>query len=113
MVAASGGVRPGDPARSQATIEVRNLFILRQLPRADTGRNMSAAILRLFTAKHVVPIAPIIPLPADAMFDEDIVDRAEKWVKAYVKVPLSQEQFDALSHMAYNLKPASFRRIAG
>lgn len=49
---------------------------------------------------------------ADDMFDTDIIERAEKWVKAYVRVPLTQEQFDALAHMAYNLRPASFRRIA-
>ncbi|TXC66021.1 lysozyme [Piscinibacter aquaticus] len=36
----------------------------------------------------------------------------ERWVKAYVTVPLTQNQFDALVSMAYNLSPKSFRNIA-
>jgi len=60
---------------------------------------------------HLLP-ARITRLEADQMFDVDLDQRAERWVRAYVRVPLTQEQFDALTSMAYNLKPSSFRRIA-
>ncbi len=49
---------------------------------------------------------------ADAWFAEDVRDKGERWVKAYVTVPLTQAQFDALVSMAFNLKPSSFKRIA-
>lgn len=49
---------------------------------------------------------------AEAWFAEDIEARAARWVRAYVSVPLLQHQFDALTHMAYNLSPKSFRTIA-
>lgn len=49
---------------------------------------------------------------AQQMFDYDVDRRAERWVRAYVTVPLTQEQFDALTSMAYNLSPPSFRKIA-
>lgn len=49
---------------------------------------------------------------AEQWFSTDLVDRGEKWVKAYVAVPISQSQFDALVSMAYNLRPSSFKKIA-
>jgi lysozyme len=49
---------------------------------------------------------------AEAMFDEDIEARAAKWVRAFVTVDLIQNQFDALTHMAYNLSPKSFKKVA-
>lgn len=49
---------------------------------------------------------------AEAWFVEDVVEKGERWVKAYVSVPISQNQFDALVSMAYNLRPSSFKRIA-
>lgn len=49
---------------------------------------------------------------AEAWFAEDVEERGAKWVRLYVSAPLLQWQFDALTHMAYNLKPSSFRTIA-
>jgi lysozyme len=49
---------------------------------------------------------------AEAWFLEDVEARAARWVRAYVAVPLLQHQFDALTHLAYNLKPSSFKTIA-
>lgn len=49
---------------------------------------------------------------ADEWFSQDVQERAEKWVKAYVTAPLTQPQFDALVSMAFNLSPRSFRTIA-
>jgi lysozyme len=59
-----------------------------------------------------VPPERIDRVTADLWFAEDVRDRGERWVQAYVDVPLSQPQFDALVSMAFNLKPASFRTIA-
>ena len=58
------------------------------------------------------PPASISRDTADAWFAQDVQDRAEKWVKAYVTAPLTQPQFDALVSMAYNLSPRSFKTIA-
>lgn len=58
------------------------------------------------------PPASIDRATADEWFAQDVIDRAEKWVKAYVTAPLTQPQFDALVSMAYNLSPRSFRTIA-
>lgn len=49
---------------------------------------------------------------AEALFDRDLVERGEKWVKLYVKVPLTQYQFDALVSVAYNMSPRSFKKFA-
>jgi lysozyme len=49
---------------------------------------------------------------ADAWFAQDLEARGARWVRAYVTVPLTQNQFDALVSMAFNLSPKSFRNIA-
>lgn len=47
-----------------------------------------------------------------AVFAEDVTSRGEKWVKLYVTVPLSQNQFDALVSIAFNMSPRSFKKFA-
>jgi lysozyme len=49
---------------------------------------------------------------AEQWFSMDVEQRGARWVRAYVRVPLTQHQFDALVHMAFNLKPSSFKTIA-
>jgi lysozyme len=49
---------------------------------------------------------------AQAWFAADLEARGAKWVRAYVTADLTQQQFDALCSMAYNLSPKSFRTIA-
>lgn len=49
---------------------------------------------------------------ADAIFVKDVKERAEDVVKLFVKVPLSQNQFDALLSIAYNMSPQSFKKFA-
>ena len=49
---------------------------------------------------------------AEAMLRVDVDSRGAYWVRRYVRVALSQNQFDALTSMAYNLKPSSFKNIA-
>lgn len=61
------------------------------------------------------PAAPpesIDQATAEAWFQQDLEERAAKWVRYYVKVPLTQNEFDALASMAYNLSPNAFSTIA-
>lgn len=67
---------------------------------------------RYYPDSGMPPPASIDRATADAWFAVDVVERAEKWVKAYVTAPLTQPQFDGLVSMAYNLSPRSFRTIA-
>lgn len=59
-----------------------------------------------------VPPQRIDQATAEEWFAQDVRDRGERWVRAYVTANLTQPQFDALVSMAYNLSPRSFRRIA-
>jgi lysozyme len=49
---------------------------------------------------------------AEALFDRDLYERAVKWVRLYVSVPVTQYQFDALTHVAFNMSPKGFKRFA-
>ena len=49
---------------------------------------------------------------AEALFDRDLYERAVKWVRLYVSVPVTQYQFDALTHIAFNMSPKGFKRFA-
>lgn len=49
---------------------------------------------------------------ADAWFASDLQQRAVKWVQLYVTVPLTQNQFDALVDVAYNMSPRGFKKFA-
>lgn len=56
--------------------------------------------------------AAITQAQAEVLFDQDLEARAARWVRAYVTVPLTQNEFDALVSMAYNLRPSSFKNVA-
>lgn len=49
---------------------------------------------------------------AYALFADDVVRRAEKWVKLYIDVELTQNEFDALVSIAFNMSPQSFKKFA-
>ncbi len=49
---------------------------------------------------------------AEALFEKDLYERGEKWVIAEINVELSQHEYDALVHIAYNMSPKSFRKFA-
>ncbi len=67
---------------------------------------------RYYPDGGVKPPAQITKETAEAWFEQDVVERGEHWVNAYVTVPVSQTQYDALVHMAFNLSPKSFKTIA-
>lgn len=58
------------------------------------------------------PLESITADQAEAIFASDVEQRGARWVRAYVTVPLEQYEFDALTHMAFNLKPSSFKTVA-
>jgi lysozyme len=49
---------------------------------------------------------------AESIFATDVRDRGEKWVKLYVSADLSQNEFDALVSIAFNMSPQSFKKFA-
>jgi lysozyme len=67
---------------------------------------------RYYPDGGAVPPERITRDQAEAWFLDDVEARGARWVRAYVSVPLMQRQFDALVHMAFNLKPSSFKTIA-
>lgn len=82
------------------------------LERTDLGDGgYTIGFGRFERSAHLLP-ARITHAEADTMFRVDVERRGAHWVRAYVTVPLTQEQFDALTSMAYNLRPSSFRKIA-
>lgn len=67
---------------------------------------------RYFPDSGAPPPERIDAATAEAWFAEDVQARGARWVRAYVNADLTQQQFDALVSMAYNLSPKSFRTIA-
>lgn len=62
--------------------------------------------------KSETPPAFISKDDATALFLQDVVNRGEYWVKLYVTVPLTQNQFDALVSIAFNMSSRSFKKFA-
>lgn len=62
--------------------------------------------------KSETPPAYISQADADALFVQDVAQRGEYWVKLYVTVPQTQNQFDALVSIALNMSPRSFKLFA-
>jgi lysozyme len=63
------------------------------------------------TNPDALPVTITRPF-AEQLFADDVVARAEKWVKLYVTADLSQNEFDALVSIAYNMRPQSFKKFA-
>ena len=77
----------------------------------DDGKGMTIGYGHKFQPGETV-YQEITQDQADAYFVDDVANRAEKWVKLYVTVDLSQNQFDALVSIAYNMSPQSFKKFA-
>jgi lysozyme len=63
------------------------------------------------TKNEIVPVT-ISKADAQTLFYSDVVNRGESVVKQYINVPLTQNQFDALVSIAFNMSPHSFRKFA-
>jgi lysozyme len=57
------------------------------------------------------PPLSISEFQADQYFREDLEERCQKWVRKYITVDLTQNQYDALCSLAFNLSPPSFKKI--
>jgi lysozyme len=64
-----------------------------------------------YTRYETVP-ASITQAQADSMFEDDVVNRGESKVKLYIKVPLTQNQFDAIVDISYGLSVKGFKKFA-
>lgn len=115
MDQALGMLAPGPAAEMYPSDELREMLKRREVLRlerynlGDGGWTIGYGHWESDIAK--VP-ARITRDDAEAMFDRDLFERAVKWVRLYVKVPVNQYQFDALTHIAYNLSPKGFKRFA-
>lgn len=49
---------------------------------------------------------------AESWFADDVESKGARWVRTYVTAPLLQNEFDALTSMAFNMSPRSFKTIA-
>jgi lysozyme len=97
-------------AQGLAHLQAREQLRLRRYRLGDGGWTIGWG--RYYPDGITEPPETIDRETADAWFAVDVIKRAERWVKAYVVVPLLQHQFDALVSMAYNLRPSSFQTIA-
>lgn len=91
-------------------LKKREALMLNRYQLGDGGWTIGYG--RFYKSGGPLPPASIDRDTAERWFTEDLVERGEKWVKLYVSVPVTQNQFDALVSMAYNLRPSSFKRIA-
>lgn len=97
-------------ASMKARLQQREGLRLKRYRLGDGGWTIGYG--RYYPDGSTVPPEQIDQATAEDWFATDLVDRGEKWVKSFVSIPLQQNQFDALVSMAYNLRPASFKRIA-
>lgn len=77
----------------------------------DGGVTIGYGHYEPYSRAHLVP-ETITVNEAEQLFADDIEARGARWVRAYVRVPLTQNEFDALTSLAFNLSPRSFQRIA-
>jgi lysozyme len=110
-----GSVLPGPVADMWASDQVRSMLKRRErlrLERYNIGDGGWTIGYGHFE-KNIANIPARITVDqAERMFDQDVAERAEKWVRLYVQVPLMQHEFDALVHIAFNMSPQSFKKFA-
>lgn len=115
MDQAIGSIAPGPAADMRASEQLRDMLKGRERLRlerynlGDGGWTIGYG--------HWEPRIELVPAritvdDAEAMFDRDLEARAEKWVRLYVKVPVTQYEYDALTHIAFNLSPKGFKKFA-
>jgi lysozyme len=115
MDQAIGSIAPGPAAGMRASDQLREMLKGRErlrLERYNLGDGgWTIGYGHWESSIDRVP-ARITVDDAEAMFDRDLDARAEKWVRLYVKVPVTQYEYDALVHIAFNLSPKGFKKFA-
>ncbi len=53
-------------------------------------------------------VTSISAAQAEQLFEQDVENIAAQYIRGYVLVPLTQNQFDALCSLVYNIGPANF-----
>jgi lysozyme len=115
MATVSSIVNPTPAADMRASDELRRILkaseALRLQPYALGDGGYTVGYGHFEKRREDLPVLNSIA-DAEALFDRDLEERAERWVRAYVHVPLLQNQYDALVHIAYNMSPRSFKKFA-
>jgi lysozyme len=94
----------------KATIKKSERLVLTRYNLGDGGWTIGYG--RFYPSNGPMPPDSITRDQAETFFNEDIESRAAKWVRTFVTVDVTQQQFDSLVHIAYNLSPKSFKTIA-
>lgn len=92
-------------------LRAKEKFVGKKYELGDGGVTIGYGWFEPYSRAHLMPDTISEP-DARAKFYEHLESRGSQWVRLYVLVPLTQNEFDALTSMAYNLSPQSFRRIA-
>lgn len=95
----------------KAWLKRKEKLMLHRYELGDGGVTIGYGHYEPYSRAHLVP-ETITVEEAEQLFNDDIEARGARWVRAYVSVPLSQNEFDALTSLAFNLSPRSFKRIA-
>lgn len=115
MDQAIGSIAPGPAAGMRASEELRDMLKGRErlrLERYNLGDGGWTIGYGHWESRIELVPARITRDDAEAMFDRDLEARAEKWVRLYVQVPVTQYEYDALVHIAFNLSPKGFKKFA-
>lgn len=86
-------------------------FVAKRYELGDGGVTIGFGWYEPYSRAHLMPLTITFEEALDK-FEEQVETRGATWVRQYVNVPLLQNEFDALTSMAYNLKPRSFKQIA-
>jgi GH24 family phage-related lysozyme (muramidase) len=102
-------LRPSEELK--AWLKAKERLMLRRYELGDGGVTIGYGHYEPYSRAHLIP-EEITREEAEQLFEQDIESRGARWVRAYVKVPLTQNEFDALTSLAFNLSPNSFQQIA-
>lgn len=99
-------------AAVQAMLRKRERLMLERYELGDGGWTIGYGHFTPYTDPANKPPDRITAAEAERIFLDDIEARAAKWVRAYVTAPLTQSQFDALVHFAFNVSPKATLAVA-
>jgi lysozyme len=92
-------------------LRAKENFSAKKYDLGDGGVTIGYGWFEPHSRAHLMPDT-ITEAKAREVFYRQLEERGARWVREYVRVPLTQNEFDALTSMAYNLSPGSFMRIA-
>lgn len=100
------------PSEELATwLRNKERFVAEKYELGDGGVTIGYGWFEPYSRAHLMPQTISEP-DARAKFYEQLETRGASWVREYVSIPVTQSEFDAMTSMAFNLSPASFKQIA-